>query len=264
MKNFTLTASATGECCLSIQKYKPLTANVFKIIATHANKHYTEEQYAEAVANMSNNRLSLIKGTVGRHTTGIFSNNPHVEMLVQANTMTKAFNENNVKGMTVTASNQFMDSDTNIWKKVGEGESARLVLICNDDLEDILKERKSRRMTTQAAMIEEVAAPIGSYVKYFNPKAGEIQFGVKVKEGVIERNSVEAYTVEADQIIDVCVHDELQEVVSAVSNKGLTQVLNYMGKLFKDKSEFFSNLELLIKKRRAEGEEGNFEDTIRE
>lgn len=262
MRNFNLDVKASDECCLSIQKYVPLTANVFKVICSHANRHYTNEQYRDAVANMSDNKFRLVAGTITRHEDGIFASNPHVEMLIEANTLTKSFTQANVKGFKTIASNVFMSEDDKIWKKVGEGENAKLVLKSNDDLESILKERRARKMTTQASMIEIPVVEKGAYVRFFNPKAGCLQFGIKTEAGVFERSTSTEYKVEANQIVDIANHTELMNVMAEVEQKGLTQVLNYMGKLFKDKPEFFNSLEALIKQRRADGDEGDFEDTM--
>ena len=261
MRNFNLDVKASDECCLSIQKYVPLTANVFKVICSHANRHYTNEQYRDAVANMSDNNFRLVSGTITRHDTGVFASNPHVEMLIEANTMTKSFNEENMRGFKAIASNIFISEEDKIWKKVGEGENAKLVAKCSDDLESILKERRSRQMTTQASMIETPVAQKGAYVRFFNPSAGCLQYGLKTEAGVFERTSCKEYKVSADQIVDIANHSELIQTLAEVEQKGLTQVLNYMGKLFKDKPEFFNALESLVKQRRAEGDEGNFVNT---
>lgn len=255
-----MNVTASNTCSLSLQRYENLSGNCFKIVCSHGNIKYTDEQYAEAVASLTDNKFRMVRGTVKRYNAA----QPHVSMLIEANTISKQYNEDNAKGLKVVNANVFLsEEDNKIWKKVGDGESARLVLSSNDDLESILKARRNRNITTASTMISDVHANVGDYVYFYNPSASSMQFGVKINDNVIlERSSMTQYKVESSQIVEALCDEEFSgQVKAAVETQNLNRFIEYMRQLYGNHPEFFARWEELIKQRGSIGYEGNFNNT---
>lgn len=261
-----LEVKASLDCDLSIQKIIPMGDKSFKIIASHANKAYSNEQYMEAVASMTDNKMRVVPNSIKRFGTGDFSYNPHVQLIVKANLKSKSYNDNNVKGLKVIASNVFMSEEDNaIWKKVGEGEEARLVQTSDDDYEAILNARKARNITTVSSMIEDIHAEEKDYVAFYNDKDGKVEFGVMASDGfVVERSTESLVKVEPKQIVEAVAvtNDDTAEELASIDTSNLDKMLNYMKVLYGAHPEFFDRLESLIKQRGSMGYEGGYISAI--
>lgn len=262
-----LEVASSYDCDLAIQKITPVGGNAFQIIASHATRDYSNEQYMEAIAALTENKMSVVPNSICRYNSKDFSYKPHVKMIVKANVTSKAYNETNTKQMKVVASNVFMsEEDNSIWKKVGEGEQARLIQTSDDDYNAILQARKSRSISTLSSMIEDIKPMEKDYVAFYNDKEGKVSFGIMASSDiVIDRETNAAIKIEPKQVVEAVAFSgdsDLCGEIAMIQTENLDKMLNYMRVLYGNHPEFFDRLESLIRQRNSMGDVGNYTSAV--
>ena len=127
---------------INLNGLEKISDDTFRVDIIHApGKEYSEQQIQKAVAEKFDGTFSLVPGSIE------YIDHPTVSlatMLIVANTISKAYDEQKVEAMVEVSSNVFMDpGDRSMWRSVGKGDKRRLVRSNQDNYEELLRDRIS-------------------------------------------------------------------------------------------------------------------------
>ena len=247
-----VTASAPSA---DIQSVKQLSDNLFSMVSSLSVSEPSFEELAMAVSSATDHKVRVVEGSAKK--VSEIGNLFHY--LAVANTNTAPYSE--ASSMKVLAANIFEDSNSNIWRVVGEGDDRRIVMTSSDNLHEILSSKLSRKIvTTRTKLPTSVAAKTGDFCKFFNATAGAMDFGFAVEHEdgkfsvVTEKGEVEATR---DSVVASIIGDTIEGmddsyVEVAATQDGLKKIVEYLGSLFKG-TQFYKDYIVLINKQLSLG-----------
>ena len=254
---------------LALQRYSTVGKDSYKLLCESAYKDFTDKEVIRSVAQLFNNKVSVIEGSIKRLPSNL------VSFIVRANKRSFAYDENKLpaKFKKITASIIADTEDNSIWEVVSEGGKKRIVLKSNEHFEDLFKH--NNRICTAAVHNYSVPAQLGDYVAYYDNKSHSVKAGYVTE--VTEDPQFEGqklFLITDDNMNDTMVNEELimdaadltdlgknPVALAALDEKGATDVKDYMKELFND-TEFYDNLKDLIGARRKLGTDGEYDNTI--
>lgn len=254
---------------LALQRYSTAGKDSYKLLCESAYKDFTDKEVIRSVAQLFNNKVSVIEGSIKRLPSNL------VSFIVRANKRSFAYDENKLpaKFKKITASIIADTEDNSIWEVVSEGGKKRIVLKSNEHFEDLFKH--NNRICTAAVHNYSVPAQLGDYVAYYDNKSHSVKAGYVTE--VTEDPQFEGqklFLITDDNMNDTMVNEELimdaadltdlgknPVALAALDEKGATDVKDYMKELFND-TEFYDNLKDLIGARRKLGTDGEYDNTI--
>jgi hypothetical protein len=163
-----------------VHSHERLCNGYYSIIA-ETNFEPTEDLISKGVAETG--ALCLISGSLKKLWVGD-NNAPNLcRFIVARNAMDQAshrpYTESGVEGLKVITANVFADKDTDqIWQVVGEGANKRLVISNDDDLEDLLRQRKAKRKVTTASFQHATDFHNGDLVSFVHTGRGMVGWGI--------------------------------------------------------------------------------------
>lgn len=172
---------------LFLQDSVPLDKNTFRVNASYA-KHVNPSlrdlgmMFGKAV----DNKLSVIAGSVDN--VGQTQGSKVVSFLAKGNTISRSLESVEDK-MTLIEANVFLDNeDQTLWKLEGSGKHRRLVQSSEENLDDLLQSRLTRRA---GAMITASTVPFNhgirpdvfDFVMYYDVTAGDFDYGFALPVG---------------------------------------------------------------------------------
>lgn len=254
---------------LALQRYSTVGKDSYKLLCESAYKDFTDKEVIRSVAQLFNNKVSVIEGSIKRLPSNL------VSFIVRANKRSFSYDENKLpaKFKKITASIIADTEDNSIWEVVSEGGKKRIVLKSNEHFEDLFKH--NNRICTAAVHNYSVPAQLGDYVAYYDNKSHSVKAGYVTE--VTEDPQFEGqklFLITDDNMNDTMVNEELimdaadltdlgknPVALAALDEKGATDVKDYMKELFND-TEFYDNLKDLIGARRKLGTDGEYDNTI--
>jgi len=255
-------ASANIKVTADIQHIFPLGNDSYRaIVSLSSASAVTEEQFNEAVGSAVGYRAKTVASTAVK--VSDFGN--IYSCFLTANTPSKPYSE--AANFQLMAANLFIDGEKNLWKVVGEGDQRRLIQTSNDNLDEILKSRLSRRVIT-ASYNSGTEVATGDYALFFNSRIQEVDAGfvVGTEDGlaVFSRKTEQLEPITAKNVIEAAVGSDIEAVnqpfepkyqETAIAKEGLDKYLSYMKRLYSG-TEFFKKLEEEISERHNMGKDG--------
>lgn len=216
---------------LSLASYDRLTedkspAQIYRIVASHPKFEYTADKYEQAVSNLFDNKFSLVAGTL-KDITHEHEGQVTKTMLVAFNREVRDYSNEAVEGMVVIAANMFEDSNDTIWNVTGEGDNRKLVQLSEDNSDEIMAARISRKSVTASAFSADdslVDVKNGDYVLAYDVDRDEVVSGfiLEFDDGVkvIDRNTLNNVTIaNAGFIIEAVDGESLEKNLGIKSNE---------------------------------------------
>jgi hypothetical protein len=264
--NFNRVDTVAPSVTADIQQFSALGNQSYSIVASVSSGSPSLEELTAAISDATNNRIRVVEDSVRKlsdfgNLFGFFAvaNTPSVEYKEAAN-------------MKVLAANIFEDDENCIWKVVGTGDERRLVQTSNDNLDEILAAKLSRRIVT-ASYEDHAVAKTGDFCVFFNTKSHKVESGFaaetdtgiqvfstasKTWESAPEKTilgSIEGSSIENQPI-------QAQYLETAVTQESLKKMVDYMGKLYEG-TEFYAKMVELINNRLGMGEKGGFSSSFK-
>ena len=253
-------ASVKKSTPFSVQRYAMGSGSrAYANVLLHVpNAGVNETELASAVARAFDGKLQLALGTAHRP-------NPKVPTLVlarvEANREIRSYDEEGVKGLTAATANVFRDEADNIWKKVGDGETAVLVRDSEDDIEHILASRQAGSLETASVRVglhEE--ASIGQAICWFDNVGSKMRYGVKCgKDHAFDTETATVHAIASDDVFATAPHAAVSEIAAghkamfakdaaplSPSNM-MAKHLAYMSMLYDARTPYFQKLTSLMK-----------------
>lgn len=263
------TVASKTRTALNVERIYPVNKGLARVVISSASP-LVEADIREAFSAMYDNKVALVEGSAQDVSV------PHRHMVsafVSVNRTAKAYSEDAVKNMKVVTANVFADDENGIWKLVGEGENRLIVQTSDDDLEQILRARQSRQITT-AGFEPGMAPAFADYVFYMDPESLEVRSGFAVTESQVFDRAAERVVDVTPLLVMECVSGmEVKDgqpveesnvvgapVVAFLNQGGASKHLDYMRKLYKN-TPYFVKLEQLIRQRMGLGDGGGFTST---
>lgn len=219
-----------------------------------------EKDFAETLTKVYDSQVRVVAGTLMDMSS---RNGSAFSVVVAKNSNMVPYEEEAVKGWKVLSSgNMFLDDENSIWSVRGTAGSKFLVQDTADDLEDILQQRRSRRLTASIMDLTHIACNNGDYVMYFDTATESIRggFGYNIEGAsyVLDRKSncptplVPGQMLGAWQDFD-CINPEKHCPVAAYPESaafGASEArayLSYWAKMLSSDSPYYIALEKILK-----------------
>lgn len=265
------TASKVPSTTLTVQKQEAAGHNVQRVLFKVGGP-VTESGIEEAVAFTFDNKVRYLQRSAHFPVPG---NKSLVCAFVELNAPSMEYNDKALSGMKKVSDNVFADTNDNIWRTIGDGDSRMLVQDTEDDLANLLMHRKSVAMVTASMEVSlEEAYNTGDSVLWYDPSNERIHFGVAVaKNLVFDTENQQAFaSVLPSQVL--IVEEASPETTIAYGldvfrkpdgdgtnlvdfqdsrdqlNKDnmIDKHLQYMAQLYSTKGEYFQRLKAIIQK----------------
>lgn len=274
-----LAKAAATPPVLLLQHAAQLSPSAFRVVACHgpSRLELDEAAYNNMIVAATNKQFRLIPDTL--IPLSDYSQQVVFSGIIEANTAIRDYDETYIKSnMRVMTANVFVDdSDQTIWRVVGDGPDKMLVQSVHEDFAALLNDRLVRRASQAvAASLPEFVVDNGDYIEYFHNDSGSLHWGFAMhsqdnKLQVFDRQDKELHAITTAHILSAADGNSLDKQYSlanriqqenrdnhtvladTITPSALNAYVDYMRTLFAG-TEYFSQLEKLIKQRRTGGE----------
>lgn len=234
-----------------VVEVQPINALAARLVLQASEiEGFTQEQWRDAVASKFDGQVKLVKSSLSQFPSTMKSAY-NLACHVTATTKSKAYTQEAAEGMILVKANLFKDEADNLWRVVEMGGHKRLIQTANDNLDEILAARLSRR---QGVYRLEASAKNPSinlngvdYISYFNTSTNTVRCGQAIvasdKLQVLDRLSGQLIEIMPTQIVASRYNEKIEADLTP-SDKH--EHLEYMRILFGNEPEYFSSLEQLL------------------
>jgi len=180
---------------------------------------------------------------------------------VKRNTVSLAYNDENLKDKHVISANVFKDASDDLWRLVGEGDNRRLVQISEEDQTEILKRAYNPNLKRALASVyKELPCEAGDFVAYYNEDTASVEFGLAASYndknktiGVVSKDKKELVTAPSVAILaSTNAVDFRTTSLEATASDALQQYINYLRSYYGENNALIEGFQsFLTSKRRG-------------
>jgi hypothetical protein len=241
---------------LSLQKDFPIDKETHKILCDINYANYTNNELKIAVANLFNNKVSLVESSVRK------VGNDLLTMVVTANRISKPFKlSDTTRQITANIITDLVDNT--VWEIVSVDGKKRMILKSDLDFNSLFRE--SDRIRTEATLYNAPEINVDNYVSFYKDKkvTSGFVFSINKNNVTITDRECNRHEVNSNAVLDVAdlSETEMQQLLASFDKSDATKVLDYYKILYKN-TAFFNKLDTLVGVRVKDGINGKFESTM--
>ena len=240
-----LAASSDGLPAIQIAAFDQINKETFNLRLTtpHSDNRYTQNDYNEALASITENKFQLVSDSLFRNQDG------SLRCIAFTNFVTKPADEKTVSSMNRLNANVLEDDRGEMWRMIGEGDNRQLVQVAQEDYAALLQRR--RQLTQMTASEDYGTADVPyedlDFVYFANPELQAMDFGFIVKTAdqdfVVSRSMKGALTIKASQVMEAAstagspmqLRTRRQEFTR---KNALQEFVNYLKELYGTNNEY--------------------------
>jgi hypothetical protein len=196
-----------------------------------------------------------------------------ITSILEANLVSKPYEERTVKAMKLIQANVFMDDESHIWRATGKGDNRRLVQSVKEDFKAIITARLNARRNEMIASLINKGVPSievnpGDFALFYNANSAALDCGFALSEDdhykVFSYDNREFVTVDPQAMIRVVEgssliksatmldNDEFRMTDGEFSTNLSKKYQDYMQFLYNG-TDYFNNLKALLQLRHKNG-----------
>jgi hypothetical protein len=177
---FSILSSLAEKPAVNLHHFDKISAGFYStMFSIPLDRDFKLADYNESIAGLTNNAFQIEPDSLLE--VDNVKGNKVFKCILHANTESKPYNEENVKGLTSVKAGVFLDEQHDIiWKLVGGENDKRLVRMTEENFSAILEAKRSRNPVV-ASIGHVIPYSEGDYAYFFNTEISAMDFGYVVE-----------------------------------------------------------------------------------